>query len=285
MRYFFPPLPSAHNFTEEQSRETNVRREARGKGGGGGGEIEGKKEVKEWPPPHSVYPVVCVVGGPNPTRKEREGNGRRKGGGKSQSGLLGSEKGNVARGGGSERIEASNSVVLRSLRAFPGIAVTGRRGKGREKREWSSVSSLRSPIIGPIRLSVAFGCAPRPSSPAALCSEISGDAPLYWLFRADGPSVPCPFFFAAGAAAQHRGLQRSSSSSSSGFLFSTWLPFAYDRGKGVCSAPPSALRPCTQRDRVAMHYQACPNVPGSEMMSEWKITFFVFYANFGAKLD
>ncbi len=108
--------------------------------------------------------------------------------------------------------------------------------------------------------SSAFGCSRR-SDLSALCSEISGDAPLYWLFRADGHSVACPFF-------HHRHEGDDGGDGVDGLLLASSLSFSYDRGKGGCEWPLSAVRACTRASAVALHYQACPNVKGSEMMSE-----------------
>jgi hypothetical protein len=80
-----------------------------------------------------------------------------------------------------------------------------------------------------------------------VCSEISGDANLYTLFRVDSQAIECPF-----------GTQQ-------GFIFS------YNRGKGDCQWPQSQLEPCTDSKRLVLHYQACPNILGSELMSEYMI--------------
>ena len=76
-----------------------------------------------------------------------------------------------------------------------------------------------------------------------MCRYIPGDAPLYSMFRVDGAPVDCPFHGP--------------------------LAFAYNRGKGECAWPQSQMESCTDPRRVAFHYQACPNVAGSEMRSEF----------------
>lgn len=82
-----------------------------------------------------------------------------------------------------------------------------------------------------------------------MCSEIPGDANLYTLLRVDGHSIECPF------------------GTSHGFRFS------YNRGKGDCEWPQSELEPCMDSRRLVLNYQACPNVPGSELMSKFLCAF------------
>ncbi|OQR73111.1 hypothetical protein BIW11_09950 [Tropilaelaps mercedesae] len=60
---------------------------------------------------------------------------------------------------------------------------------------------------------------------------LSGDTPLYSVFRIDGEPVPCPF--------------RDT------FLFS------YNRGNGNCSNPPSVSDSCTDKGRVLFKFKAC----------------------------
>ncbi|XP_022702775.1 uncharacterized protein LOC111268211 isoform X3 [Varroa jacobsoni] len=62
-------------------------------------------------------------------------------------------------------------------------------------------------------------------------AELSGDTPLYSVFRIDGEPVPCPF--------------RDT------FLFS------YNRGNGNCSNPPSVSDSCTDKGRVLFKFKAC----------------------------
>ena len=80
---------------------------------------------------------------------------------------------------------------------------------------------------------------------AKVCGNIAGDANLYTLFRVDGRPIECPF------------------GKDNGFTFS------YNRGKGECSWPESQLEPCTDPESLVLHYQACPNVQGSELMSKY----------------
>ena len=77
----------------------------------------------------------------------------------------------------------------------------------------------------------------------SLCRYIEGDANLYSLFRVDGSPVPCPFHGP--------------------------LTYTYNRGKGECDWPLSQMESCTEDTKLVFQYQACPNVPGSEMRSEW----------------
>ncbi|TRY75905.1 hypothetical protein TCAL_00678 [Tigriopus californicus] len=86
-----------------------------------------------------------------------------------------------------------------------------------------------------------FGCSPLEDIDA-MCRYIPGDANLYTMFRVDGSSVPCPF---------HGPLR-----------------FTYNRGKGDCDWPKSEMESCMDPHKLVFHYQACPNVQGSEMMTE-----------------
>ena len=81
--------------------------------------------------------------------------------------------------------------------------------------------------------------------------------------------MPCPFFGAGGGGGDGGG---GDDDASVGPALANALSFSYDRGRGECARPPSAVRACTRRSAVAMHYQACPNVKGSEMMSEYYST-------------
>jgi hypothetical protein len=49
------------------------------------------------------------------------------------------------------------------------------------------------------------------------------------------------------------------------------MEFSYDRGKGECAWPKSEMASCEDKTRLVFNYQACPNVHGSEMMSELKL--------------
>lgn len=74
-----------------------------------------------------------------------------------------------------------------------------------------------------------------------MCDSISGDAPLYSMFRKDPPPAPepCPFRQAP-------------------------FTFTYSRGMGDCMSPPSKAESCTDDSRLLLRYQACPDVPGTE---------------------
>jgi len=74
-----------------------------------------------------------------------------------------------------------------------------------------------------------------------MCGEITGDASLFSMFRAepaDGP-VPCPF---KGAP----------------------FTFTYNRGSGDCGSPVSRVDSCTDESQLLLRYQACPDVHGTE---------------------
>ncbi|XP_047513215.1 uncharacterized protein LOC125055053 [Pieris napi] len=79
------------------------------------------------------------------------------------------------------------------------------------------------------------------NSLSSICDEISGDAPLYSMFRKDPAAVPqpCPFRPAP-------------------------FTFTYNRGSGDCVYPPSRAESCTDDSRLLLRYMACPDVPGTE---------------------
>lgn len=76
-----------------------------------------------------------------------------------------------------------------------------------------------------------------------ICYGITGDAPLYSMFRkhpeGKAAPVPCPFKSAPFA-------------------------FSYNRGAGDCSNPPSKAESCTDDSRLVLKYQACPDIPSTE---------------------
>ncbi|KAK4877893.1 hypothetical protein RN001_010399 [Aquatica leii] len=74
-----------------------------------------------------------------------------------------------------------------------------------------------------------------------LCLGISGDAPLYSMFRKhpEAKPVSCPF-------------------KSAPFMF------IYNRGSGDCINPPSKAESCTDDSRLVLKYQACHDVPSTE---------------------
>lgn len=76
----------------------------------------------------------------------------------------------------------------------------------------------------------------------AAYSELSGDTPLYSVFRTDGDLVPCPF--------------------------RDTYEFSYNRGTGNCSSPPSISDSCTDKSRVLFNYKACYDILGSETKQE-----------------
>ncbi|CAG4967798.1 unnamed protein product [Colias eurytheme] len=76
---------------------------------------------------------------------------------------------------------------------------------------------------------------------SSICDEISGDAPLYSMFRKEPSPTPqpCPFHPAP-------------------------FTFTYNKGTGDCTYPPSRAESCTDDSRLLLRYMACPDVPGTE---------------------
>jgi len=74
-----------------------------------------------------------------------------------------------------------------------------------------------------------------------MCGQITGDANLFSMFRAEpaGGPVPCPF---KGAP----------------------FTFTYNRGSGECGSPVSRVDSCTNESQLLLRYQACPDVHGTE---------------------
>ncbi|KAJ0182986.1 hypothetical protein K1T71_000962 [Dendrolimus kikuchii] len=83
-------------------------------------------------------------------------------------------------------------------------------------------------------------CSPKDSL-SSICESITGDAPLYSMFRKEPRPVPqaCPFRPAP-------------------------FTFTYSRGSGDCVNPPSRAESCTDDSRLLLRYMACPDVPGTE---------------------
>ncbi|XP_019872647.1 uncharacterized protein LOC109600906 [Aethina tumida] len=79
------------------------------------------------------------------------------------------------------------------------------------------------------------------STMTEICYGITGDAPLYSMFRKypETKPIPCPFKSAP-------------------------FTFAYNRGAGECGNPPSKAESCTDDSRMVFKYQACPDIPSSE---------------------
>ncbi|KAG9509266.1 hypothetical protein GZH46_02224, partial [Fragariocoptes setiger] len=71
-----------------------------------------------------------------------------------------------------------------------------------------------------------------------LCSEIAGDAQLDTLFRIDTPPIECPIV--------------------------GHYTFTYDN----CKDPVSSLESCTDKRQLNFRFNACPDVPGSEIKTE-----------------
>ncbi|XP_066991196.2 uncharacterized protein [Anabrus simplex] len=78
----------------------------------------------------------------------------------------------------------------------------------------------------------------------AMCAQITGDAILFSMLRAESPHGPvkCPF--------------------------SGPFTFTYNRGMGECSNPVSRIDSCTDESRLLLRYQACPDVSGTESTVE-----------------
>ncbi|XP_065222448.1 uncharacterized protein LOC135847000 [Planococcus citri] len=89
-------------------------------------------------------------------------------------------------------------------------------------------------------------CFPRDSKDSldVLCEKITGDAPLYSMFRLDAKAITCPF--------------------KGGPPFT----FTYNRGSGDCKTPVSKSDSCTDDSRMLLRYQACPDVHNSESTVE-----------------
>ncbi|XP_050685747.1 uncharacterized protein LOC126980182 isoform X2 [Leptidea sinapis] len=79
------------------------------------------------------------------------------------------------------------------------------------------------------------------NSLSSICEEITGDAPLYSMFRKEPSPVPepCPFHPAP-------------------------FTFTYNRGSHDCVYPPSRAESCTDDSRLLLRYMACPDVPSTE---------------------
>ncbi|KAI5754692.1 hypothetical protein M8J77_010709 [Diaphorina citri] len=89
---------------------------------------------------------------------------------------------------------------------------------------------------------VSAYCDTREKSLEDLCNLITGDAPLYSMFRADAKPVTCPFSHPP-------------------------FTFTYSRGSGECNYPLSRAEACTEDSRLLLKYQACADT-NSEAASE-----------------
>ncbi|KAG6465069.1 hypothetical protein O3G_MSEX014922 [Manduca sexta] len=83
-------------------------------------------------------------------------------------------------------------------------------------------------------------CSPKDSL-STICESITGDAPLYSMFRKEPRPIPqpCPFHPAP-------------------------FTFTYNRGSGDCVNPPSRAESCTDDSRLLLRYMACPDLTSSE---------------------
>ena len=108
------------------------------------------------------------------------------------------------------------------------------------------VSCIKKEMAKPTKKTILFPAlrCSKSNNLHRVCGSIAGDANLYTLFRVDGQPIDCPF-----------GTQQS-------------FRFSYNRGKGECTWPESELEPCTDNKRFTLHYQACPDVQGSVLMSK-----------------
>ncbi|XP_046669907.1 uncharacterized protein LOC124360369 isoform X2 [Homalodisca vitripennis] len=75
-----------------------------------------------------------------------------------------------------------------------------------------------------------------------LCMQITGDAPLFSMFRSDAAPTPCPF--------------------------RPPFTFTYNRGSADCITPVSRADACTEDSRLLLRYQACADVHNSESTVE-----------------
>ncbi|XP_076331792.1 uncharacterized protein LOC143236952 [Tachypleus tridentatus] len=79
------------------------------------------------------------------------------------------------------------------------------------------------------------------------CREISGDAPLYSMFRLNTTPTACPF--------------------------KDSFTFSYSRGYGECSNPISTVDSCSNQSQLFFKFQACADVRNSESREE-KLTCY-----------
>lgn len=86
-----------------------------------------------------------------------------------------------------------------------------------------------------------------------ICDGITGDAPLYSMFRKypEAGTIACPFKSAP-------------------------FSFIYNKGTGDCKEPLSRAESCTDDSRLVLKYQACTDVPSTEsngMISQFSSVF------------
>ncbi len=98
-----------------------------------------------------------------------------------------------------------------------------------------------------------------------LCNSIAGDAKLYTMFRKGGAPVKCPFRGPHSFSYSHGGGPSGGGS----------------RGSGICDSPLSFMDTCAEgNSKLKLRYQACIDVAGSEVASEYqeqRVQFLSFY--------
>ncbi|CAD6198230.1 unnamed protein product [Caenorhabditis auriculariae] len=98
-------------------------------------------------------------------------------------------------------------------------------------------------------------CIFEPNMSLERCSQlISADVIMHTLFRKDASVVPCPI--------------------------EAPLNFTYQSSYGSCSSRTSHMHRCSQYDRLALHYQACPEVPNREA-AVWQMECIGSWRSFG----
>lgn len=71
-----------------------------------------------------------------------------------------------------------------------------------------------------------------------ICFDITGDAPLYYLFRVNGRPINCPF--------------------------NGTFSFSYSKGLNECNEPLSRIEDCVDEQHLLLRYNACADIKGSE---------------------
>lgn len=87
------------------------------------------------------------------------------------------------------------------------------------------------------------------------CTSImSAETSMHTLFRKDSASVPCPI--------------------------EAPLNFTYQSSYGLCSSRTSHIHRCAQHDRLALYYQACPEIPNKEA-AVWQMECVASWKSYG----
>lgn len=88
------------------------------------------------------------------------------------------------------------------------------------------------------------------------CSQLmSADTTMHTLFRKEAIPVPCPI--------------------------EAPMNFTYQTNQGICNSRTSHLHRCAQYDRLALHYQACPEIPNRES-AIWQMECIGSWQSFGS---